>query len=462
MNNSAKATLSVQWHITSKCRKHCRHCYMYESERYRTEIENELSFDNMCKILDDIANFEVKWGFNVKDFFITGGDPLLNPNYKKLLQELKKRNKHIYIMGNPETLTDENLDFLKDVGIQQFQMSLDGLNETHDYYRGTGSFDLTINALEMLEQHDIKGTIMFTLTGENKAEIIPLMNYVANHTRAKGFAFDLVCGVGNAKNITAQLTKQDVKMVFENYLTEKKKIRARGNSIRISEKSNFFQLLHYESNEFYPYDYEEFPSIGGCYVGYTCCTILSDGSMSACRRFPTIIGKLPEQHFEDIILSNNLLKKFRRANSFETCGKCFFYKSCRGCPAVTFGYTESPFSENPLCFKDLLSKKTKPVIWKSAPLDTTKAEEADLVKSQLSNQYAADYEDFIQSEDVLLIIGTLLNDEVERKMFFDNPDKYGIINGYKLDKRDMAYICYYIECVMQSRIPNPIKYSLHI
>jgi len=180
---------------------------MFESERYRTEIDNELEFKKMVEILNDIEDFENKWGFRVKDFFITGGDPVLNQDYKKLFEELKRRNKRIYVMGNPETLTPEVLEFFKEVGVIQMQMSLDGLKETHDFYRGKGSFDLTVKALEILDEYGITGTIMFTLTAENKDELVPLMNYLAYNTKAKGFAFDLVCGVGNARDISDRLSR---------------------------------------------------------------------------------------------------------------------------------------------------------------------------------------------------------------------------------------------------------------
>jgi len=435
---------------------------MFESERYRTEIDNELDFKKMVEILNDIEDFENKWGFRVKDFFITGGDPVLNQDYKKLFEELKRRNKRIYVMGNPETLTPEVLEFFKEVGVIQMQMSLDGLKETHDFYRGKGSFDLTVKALEILDEYGITGTIMFTLTAENKDELVPLMNYLAYNTKAKGFAFDLVCGVGNARDISDRLSKEDVKKYFELYLAEKKKLRAAGNPMRVSEKSKFFQLIHYENDNFYPYDTDDFAVTGGCYVGFTCYTILADGSVAACRRFPTIIGKMPEQKMEDIFLANDLLKKFRRAESFETCGKCRFFKSCRGCPAVTYGYSEDPFSDNPLCFKDLLNRKVEEKDWPVVSLNTTKQEEADIVRSMLHNQYGADYNDFIENEEVLLLIGTLLGDKNERKNFFSNPDEYVRIMSMNIGAKEVAYVCYYVECVMQNRIPNPIKYSLDL
>ena len=341
------------------------------------------------------------------------------------------------------------------------QMSMDGLEETHDFYRGKGNFAITVKALEMLDAYELPGTIMFTLTGENKEELIPLMNYVANNTKAKGFAFDLVCGVGNAKDISLQLSKEEVKKYFELYLKEKKKIKDTGKQIRISEKSKFFQLLHYENDDFYPYDAEEFAVIGGCYVGFSCYTILADGSVAACRRFPTIIGKMPEQKMEDIFLKNDLLKKFRRAENYETCGTCMFFKSCRGCPAVTYGYSHDPLSDNPLCFKDLLKKEVRTQKWNSQKFDTTKEEEANIVRSMLHNQYSLDYAKFTEKEDVLMLIGTLISSKEERHKFFADPDVYvKVYCENALSKKEIAYICYYVESVMQNRIPNPMRYAL--
>ena len=81
-------------------------------------------------------------------------------------------------MGNPETITDENLTFLREAGISSFQMSLDGLKNMHDSFRGKGSFARTVKALEKLKEASIRSNIMFTLYPENKEHLIPLMNFV--------------------------------------------------------------------------------------------------------------------------------------------------------------------------------------------------------------------------------------------------------------------------------------------
>lgn len=461
-NKNNYGFMSVQWHITSRCGNHCRHCYMYDSTRYETELKNECSFETLVKILDEIEIFEKKWGFKINDFFITGGDPLIREDCFDLFQILQSRSKKIHVMGCPETLTAKNLGLLQSAGVKRFQMSLDGLQETHDYYRGSGSFERTVNALKFLEEYDIQGSIMFTLTDENYSELVPLLDFVACETKAKGFAFDLVCGTGNAKDAPLKLDNHALKEVFELFLQKKIQIKNSGNHIKIGEKSNFFRLIHYDNDEFYPYDNEEFSVASGCYVGYTCYTILSDGSIAACRRFPTIVGKMPEQKMEEIFLENSLLKKFRRASSFSSCGACRLYKYCRGCPAVTFGLTQDPFSPNPSCFKSLSNKTVNEYINPSRDFNTTKTEEANLIKSHLMNQYASDYDSFSLNEDVLILIGTLLNSKAERKAFFHNPDLYVRSNSYNIQSKFIAYVCYYIDSVLHNKIPNPIKYALDV
>lgn len=99
--------------------------------------------------------------------------------------------------------------------------------------------------------------------------------------------------------------------------------------------------------------------------------------------------------------------------------------------------------------------------WHSKPLDVTMEEEAEIVRATLHNQYSAKYEEFTQNDDVLVLIGTLLGDKNERKLFLTDPVKYGkMASGSFLSDRGISFACYYIECVMQNRIPNPIKYIL--
>lgn len=77
-------------------------------------------------------------------FYITGGDPILHPHFWKLMVLLKSKEIPFTIMGNPFHLNDEVCRMLKACGCEKYQVSLDGMRQTHDWFRKPGSFELTL------------------------------------------------------------------------------------------------------------------------------------------------------------------------------------------------------------------------------------------------------------------------------------------------------------------------------
>ena len=85
--------LSIQWHVTTRCGNRCRHCYMYDGARYETEKQREMDLAGLLRILDSIAAFGEKWEAKVLPFAVSGGDPLLHPDWAAFMGELKLRGK---------------------------------------------------------------------------------------------------------------------------------------------------------------------------------------------------------------------------------------------------------------------------------------------------------------------------------------------------------------------------------
>ncbi|MEQ8225598.1 MAG: radical SAM protein, partial [Candidatus Eremiobacterota bacterium] len=394
---------SVQWHITTKCGNRCKHCYMFDSSTYEQEKSHELDRDSLFKILDSISAFEKKWKANINTFDITGGDPLLRDDWKMLLEELAKRKKIFHMMGNAESLTDENLEFMKHTGLKGFQLSLDGLPDTHDYLRGKGSFQRTVQGIKKLKDYDIPVSVMFTLSPENKDELIPLMEFLAKETPATGFSFDIVSSVGNAKDFEKTLNRDIIRKILKDYIEKKRELHRNGYKFRCSEKLHLFRLTHFELSEYYPVSSSECSIIGGCSIGWS-ITILSDGTVLPCRRFPLKIGKMPEQSFEEILLGSRELKKFRRPEFYEECGECDFFQLCRGCPAVVYGLTGHPFSPYPLCFRKYIDgKKAEKCVLKKIPLEISYEEEYELICNHFLQKSDVLYRDFLNKYAGLIV-----------------------------------------------------------
>lgn len=356
---------------------------MYDELTYADERKNTLSLEGLIKILNELDIFEKKYNAKFTPIELSGGDPLLRKDIFEFLTEIKNRNRSFGILGNPDLLNEQNIKRLSDLGIHRYQLSLDGLETTHDFFRSKGSFKRVIEKTKLLKEYNIDCNIMFTLYPSNADELIPLMRYVAMNTGATTFSFDIGVMSGNAKSMKNQLTATQIHKLFNQYYLEKKRLKEEGYSIFFREKSNFHKLINFENDLLYPIVPKNGNVLSGNYIGWNSISILSDGTALACRRMPIKVGKMPEESFEKIFLGNPLLKKFRRPESFKQCKTCDFYAMCRGCSSYVYGITKDPFEKHPLCFRDEISKKTNQAenIDPGPPLDTTYDEEWEYIYS---------------------------------------------------------------------------------
>ncbi|MEW6363685.1 MAG: radical SAM protein [Acidobacteriota bacterium] len=435
--------ISVQWHITTDCENRCKHCYMYDEATFESERKNTLSYEGMMRVLDSFEAFEDRYGARIVNFSITGGDPFLRPDLRRFLTELNRRGKHFRLMGNPETLTDENIELLENLRVQAFQMSLDGLEPTHDYFRSEGSFGRTVEALDRLARHGIQSNIMFTLFPGNAHELIPLMRYVAESTASNSFSFDVGSFVGNAATMDKYaFSPERMRELFSRYLAEKHQLRTSGNPIAMREKPNLLKLTQFENKTYYPMGLENTPVISGCLNAWNSFALLSDGTLLACRRLPIPVGKMPEQSFEEIWLGSELLKKFRRPESYEACGRCDFYQVCRGCPANAYGLTGDPFSKVPSCFRHQIDRTTDEAgkIRPGPPLSTSYQEEYDFFASKFVMVDKQVVLDFLDDEDLRRIFATLAGDDQEKDEFLQHPRNYLRDNDHAVDDRHTFFM----------------------
>ncbi|MCF8040004.1 MAG: SPASM domain-containing protein, partial [Desulfohalobiaceae bacterium] len=78
------------------------------------------------------------------------------------------------------------------------------------------------------------------------------------------------------------------------------------------------------------------PLFGGC-TGFGCgaafnfVSLLPDGEVHACRKFPSYLGNIFEQTFDDIYDSQQA-RAYRAGPA--ACRDCSIRPVCRGCPAV--------------------------------------------------------------------------------------------------------------------------------
>ncbi|HBC77684.1 MAG TPA: radical SAM/SPASM domain-containing protein, partial [Bacteroidales bacterium] len=90
----------------------------------------------------------------------------------------------------------------------------------------------------------------------------------------------------------------------------------------------------------------------GCNCANCHLTILPKGDVYACRRFESNIGNVFTENLYDIFLSEKM-DSYRDYSKFEKCSSCELKRFCRGCPAVTYGYTGDYYGADPQCWKKI-------------------------------------------------------------------------------------------------------------
>ncbi len=331
---------ALQWHVTEKCDQRCKHCYIYNG---KSMVNSELPIEELEKILKDFLHC-CELMEKTPMISVTGGDPLLYSQIWKFLELLHENSVEFSILGNPFHLNDKIAIRLKELGCYNYQMSLDGLRETHDFIRKKGSFDATLNKIECLNQAGICSTIMTTVSKSNINEIVELVPIIVE-AKVKNFAFARYCPSEDDKQ--NMVTPEEYKDFMENMWNVFEKYKDCGT--RFSLKDHLWKLFLYERGLF-DTSYDQDIIFDGCHCGITHMTVLSNGDVYACRRCESLIGKVPEQSLYDIFFSQQL-DEYRQFDKFRKCINCELQRFCRGCPAVAKCATGDFYAPDPQCWK---------------------------------------------------------------------------------------------------------------
>jgi 12,18-didecarboxysiroheme deacetylase len=153
----------VVWNCTRACNLRCIHCYARSDGACAA---HELSFDEGRALLDDLA------AFGAPVVLFSGGEPLCRPDLPELAAYAVSIGLRAVISTNGTLIDSTVAQRLKAIGLSYVGISLDGLRERHDAFRGAqGAFDRAIEGLRACRQAGIKVGLRYTITRHNVADL---------------------------------------------------------------------------------------------------------------------------------------------------------------------------------------------------------------------------------------------------------------------------------------------------
>lgn len=324
---AAAEVFTLQWHLTQECDLHCRHCYDRSSR-------NEFPFARSLSLLDELTDF-CSSRFIRGQVTLTGGNPLLYPRFMELYRAAAERGLMIAILGNATDQTTIERIMAIDVPVY-YQVSLEGLEAHNDEIRGAGNYRRTIDFLRMMNEIGAPTMVMLTLTRHNLEQVIPLAEQLEGITG--GLAFNRLALFGEGASLELP-TPAEYQVFLERYAS------ALDDHPVLSLKDSLLNTV---------FERENSGLFGGC-AGYGCgaafnfVSVLSDGEVHACRKFPSLIGNILTDTLEGVY-DSRAAHRYRSGSA--ACAGCSLHAVCRGCPAVTASLGLNPFiDKDPFCFK---------------------------------------------------------------------------------------------------------------
>src|SRR5699024_10535691 len=162
-------------------------------------------------------------------------------------------------------LSDQVCRRLKDYGCQKYQLSLDGMRETHDWFRKPGSFDITLEKIGCIRRAGIRSVIMTTVSGTNIDQVSDIIDAVVE-AGADAFAFARYCPTSEEKDVGIEPLRY--RQLLADCDKKFKEYEAAGCRTYFSKKDHLWTLYEYETGEFQiPADAREGMIYGGCNCG---------------------------------------------------------------------------------------------------------------------------------------------------------------------------------------------------
>lgn len=316
--------------ITSLCNANCRHC----SSASSNDVTADLSTVQILDILDQLNDC------GVMQLGISGGEPLLHPEFDKIIIEAKSLGFIIGVGTNGAVINENNIQRIKRLGIDKVQVSLDGnCSETHDIFRGCpGMFDAAINAIKMMVAAGITVTVCMTPTKMNYLELEPLIERCVE-MGVKGFNLSQFVPVGRGTE-ELDLSPVEWKRILE--LWYEKKNKYAGKMYFTSHES---QLILVDESV------KEMRAFSGCQAGRGVSCIKSDGSVIPCVMLDINLGNVKEASFRSIWENSKILKNIRNKKCYHSpCGSCKYLSKCGGCRGVAYGMTGDYLAGDPRCW----------------------------------------------------------------------------------------------------------------
>jgi 12,18-didecarboxysiroheme deacetylase len=220
----------VVWNVGQRCNLKCVHCY---SQSKDIEYPNELNTKEAKAMLDGLAEY------GAPVILFSGGEPLMREDLMELITYARDKGLRAVISTNGTLITEEKAEELKKFGLSYVGISLDGLKETNDKFRGIeGAFDDALQGIRNCIKVGIKVGLRFTINKRNAQDIPGIFELIEEEKIPRVCFYHLVYSGRGSRLMEEDLSHEETRNVVDLIIDKTTEAHDRGNKIEVLTVDN--------------------------------------------------------------------------------------------------------------------------------------------------------------------------------------------------------------------------------
>jgi SynChlorMet cassette radical SAM/SPASM protein ScmF len=314
---------TLYFYLTEGCNLACRHCWIAPTFQTGERKFPSLDVDLFRSILTQAK------ALGLGGVKLTGGEPLLHPRIRELIEIVKAENLRLTMETNGVLCTPELARLIASCRNSFVSVSLDGADsETHEWMRGVeGCYSQALRGIRNFVDVGIHPQVIMSIVRRNREQMEHVVR-LAELAGANSVKFNLV-----------QPTARGVRMHEEQETLSIEELIETGHWVETTLSASASIRLHYSHPVAFRPQSKMFAPDGGCGTCgiFSILGVLADGSYALCgigEQVPDFIfGHAAKDRLEDVWRETPMLKEIREglpARLEGICGTCLMRRFCLG------------------------------------------------------------------------------------------------------------------------------------
>lgn len=305
----------VMWECTLRCNLHCRHC---GSDCHTVAAQKDMPIEDFLKVLDSVK----RSGADTHKVMITitGGEPLMRPDLEVCGRAIYDMEFPWGMVSNGLFLTPQRFRRLLAAGLHSITISLDGLENLHNWMRGNEkSFERVSQAIDLLVAEPSIKFDFVTCVNRRNYPTLPQIRDFLIEKGVKAWRLFSIFPVGRAaQDPEMYLRPEEFKGMFD--------------FIKQTRKEGIIKASYGCEGFLGNYEGEVRDHFFMCHAGITTGSVLADGSISACPsiRADYTQGNIYKDDFMDVWEHRYQAYRHREWMRKDECKDCKHFRFCRG------------------------------------------------------------------------------------------------------------------------------------